>query len=352
MDNQTPVFSGLDQQVRRAVQSMRSGMGEAIAALQVAQADKVAKSGDTMAGDLDLGGNRLLGLSADDVPNLDASKVTAGTFSTSRIPNLDAGKITSGTFHSSRIPNLDASHIVSGSFHMNRMPNVWTNIIDVGSGGGQTSARIRFGDSSNGFYASQNNWIATTVDGQWRLLVENNQVRVRSNCNLRLDSHLDMYGNSSRLHIRDEALLRWPHLWDRTASVSSNVHVNSNGWFYRATSSARYKTNIETLDESTSADGVLGLRPVTFTSTCDPDDPEQSHIGLIAEEVAEHFPELVVRDDEGRPDAVEYDHLVAPIISLCQRQQRQIDEQGERIAALEAIVESLAADRGGENADF
>jgi hypothetical protein len=36
-------------------------------------------------------------LSAGDIPNLDASKTTSGSFDAARIPNLDASKITSGT---------------------------------------------------------------------------------------------------------------------------------------------------------------------------------------------------------------------------------------------------------------
>ena len=53
-------------------------------------------------------------LSASNIPNLSASKITSGTFSTSRIPDLDASKITSGQFNTDRIPNLSASKITSG----------------------------------------------------------------------------------------------------------------------------------------------------------------------------------------------------------------------------------------------
>jgi len=44
-------------------------------------------------------------LEASDIPSLDASKITSGTFAVARIPNLDASKITSGTLNLARIPN-------------------------------------------------------------------------------------------------------------------------------------------------------------------------------------------------------------------------------------------------------
>jgi hypothetical protein len=44
-------------------------------------------------------------LSATDIPSLDASKTTTGSFSADRIPSLDASKITTGTFSADRIGN-------------------------------------------------------------------------------------------------------------------------------------------------------------------------------------------------------------------------------------------------------
>ena len=53
-------------------------------------------------------------LNPNQVPNLDASKITSGVFNQANIPALDASKVVSGVFHQNQIPNLDASKIQSG----------------------------------------------------------------------------------------------------------------------------------------------------------------------------------------------------------------------------------------------
>lgn len=52
---------------------------------------------------------------ADQIPDLDAAKITTGAFDPARIPSLDATKITTGSFDAARIPDLDAAKIASGA---------------------------------------------------------------------------------------------------------------------------------------------------------------------------------------------------------------------------------------------
>ena len=66
--------------------------------------------------------NPAIDLDAAEIPNLDASKITSGSFGTDRIPNLAASKITSGTFSDSRISASSVSQHAT-SFDDNKIVN-------------------------------------------------------------------------------------------------------------------------------------------------------------------------------------------------------------------------------------
>lgn len=65
-------------------------------------------------------------------PDIDASQVVSGVFTTARIPSLDASKVTTGIFNSARIPNLPASKITSGTFSSARIPSLAASKITSG----------------------------------------------------------------------------------------------------------------------------------------------------------------------------------------------------------------------------
>ncbi len=85
------------------------------------------------------------------------------------------------------------------------------------------------------------------------------------------------------------------------------VIVNAGGRLGTTTSSVRYKENVRDLGPE--SDGLMSLRPVAFQYKKDHEPGGLAQYGLIAEEVAEIYPELVVYDDEGRPAG---DPLAAP----------------------------------------
>jgi hypothetical protein len=69
------------------------------------------------------------------------------------------------------------------------------------------------------------------------------------------------------------------------------------------------------------------LRPVTFHLKTDPGGALQA--GLIAEEVAKVYPELVIRDQSGRIDGVRYDELAPMLLNEMQQQRTQMTEEIE-----------------------
>jgi Chaperone of endosialidase len=77
----------------------------------------------------------------------------------------------------------------------------------------------------------------------------------------------------------------------------------------QAVSSERFKTAIAPMGANTAK--LEQLRPVTFHLKTDPHGALQ--YGLIAEEVAKVYPNLVIRNESGRIDGVRYDDL-APML--------------------------------------
>ena len=73
------------------------------------------------------------------------------------------------------------------------------------------------------------------------------------------------------------------------------------------------------------------LRPVTF----DWKDTGIRDIGLIAEEVKQHVPELVHSDEEGGADGIKYSKLTSLLIKAVQDQQTEIIDLKSRLDNLD-----------------
>ncbi len=91
----------------------------------------------------------------------------------------------------------------------------------------------------------------------------------------------------------------------------ATVLVSAAGQLGVAASSARYKKNIKDIISS----NVLDLRPVTFNYK-DREWEDEIHYGLIAEEVADTIPDLVIYDNNKEPQTVKYHEL--PVLLLAQ----------------------------------
>ena len=127
--------------------------------------------------------------------------------------------------------------------------------------------------------------------------------------------------------------------YNNTTSNSANVSVpNSDGQFFRSTSSIKYKDNVTTLTD-TLADKILDCRSVSYTSKCSNDDKTTVHYGFIAEEVHEIDTSLVSYDNNTEtpePEGVQYDRFIPALVNLVKRQKTQIETLETKVAALEA----------------
>ena len=124
------------------------------------------------------------------------------------------------------------------------------------------------------------------------------------------------------------------------------VYVSSSGRLGVLASSEHYKTAVAPMGARTVS--LVKLRPVTFHLKSEPDGALQ--YGLIAEEVAKIYPELVIRDDTGKIQGVRYDELAPMLLNEVQQQKSQLREQGaeirnmrEQVAELRRINESMQA---------
>ena len=116
------------------------------------------------------------------------------------------------------------------------------------------------------------------------------------------------------------------------------VLIDSGGQLATSPSSRRFKKEIEPMDKT--SDAILALNPVTFHYKSDATGTPQ--FGLIAEEVAEVNPDLVVRDEKGEIYTVRYEAVNAMLLNEFLKAHRRIEEQDKRIDLLTAQVKDQA----------
>jgi hypothetical protein len=106
-----------------------------------------------------------------------------------------------------------------------------------------------------------------------------------------------------------------------------NVVIDSAGQLGTVSSSRRFKNEIKPMDSASEA--ILALKPVTFHYKSDSTGTPQ--FGLIAEEVAEVNPDLVVRDENGEIYTVRYDAMNAMLLNEFLKEHRKVEEQNGKL---------------------
>lgn len=119
--------------------------------------------------------------------------------------------------------------------------------------------------------------------------------------------------------------------------TGSAVLVNSSGQLGVQSSSIRFKENVH--DMAAASDALMQLRPVKFQyKQAEADGTKPLQFGLVAEEVANVYPELVVRGKDGQVDTVQYHQLPAMLLNEIQKQHRTIEEMKAEIEKLRSLL--------------
>ena len=127
-----------------------------------------------------------------------------------------------------------------------------------------------------------------------------------------------------------------------TVAGGSMLFVNSDGQLGTVSSSRRVKEDIRDMGGTTSR--LLELRPVIFRYKQEVQSGERPlEYGLIAEEVAEIFPELVVYDEEGQPFTVKYHVLSSMLLNELQKHASEKDAEIAGLRSRQADMENQLA---------
>jgi len=101
-------------------------------------------------------------------------------------------------------------------------------------------------------------------------------------------------------------------------SLTTTGNITAGGTLTE-NSSLRYKENIETL--TSSLDKVTQMRGVSYNKK----DTNVKEIGVIAEEINEILPYVVIKNENGEPDSVSYGRLTAILIEVIKELKAEIN---------------------------
>jgi hypothetical protein len=117
------------------------------------------------------------------------------------------------------------------------------------------------------------------------------------------------------------------------------VVVSNDGQLGTTPSSRRFKKDIKPMDSASKA--ILALKPVTFHYKSDKTNTAQ--FGLVAEEVAEVNPDMVVRDKGGEIYSVRYDAVNAMLLNEFLKEHKKVENLEATVAQQRKGMDVLTA---------
>ena len=91
------------------------------------------------------------------------------------------------------------------------------------------------------------------------------------------------------------------------------------------------------------SEAILALKPVTFRYKKELDSQGIPQFGLVAEQVEKVNPDLVARDEKGRPYTVRYEAVNAMLLNAFLKEHREVQELKKQVAALTAGLQKVSA---------
>ena len=138
------------------------------------------------------------------------------------------------------------------------------------------------------------------------------------------------------------------NIFGSTVGLGTSVFINSDGALGTMMSSGRFKEKIKPMEQA--SDVLFALKPVTFRYKKEIDSRQIPQFGLVAEDVEKVDPDLVVRDNEGKPYSVRYYQVNSMLLNefLKQRnafveEHRTVEELKKQVAALTAGLRKVSA---------
>jgi hypothetical protein len=241
-------------------------------------------------------------------------------------------------FHVSGLCRFD---IGAGRIHFST-PGGWPGIIAFENGGHRRD--MTFADVGTGITASTSSAAPGVNDGIW--IKEGGHTGIRSSWTGNYSLFVNQRDDDGIAIYNEDAANTW-EIYSGSSDLGLYHNTNFRGAFdgstgvYLPISDRQFKRDIKPLNSSLGS--VRKLRPSTYEMKAA--DNQKREIGFIAQEVKEHFPELVneVMDNKTGKSiyTLNYTGITVVAVKAIQEQQEIIEQQSKRIEALEKKFESL-----------
>jgi hypothetical protein len=126
-----------------------------------------------------------------------------------------------------------------------------------------------------------------------------------------------------------------------TVAGGVGVIIDTDGHLGTITSSKRFKDAIKPMGDA--SETILALKPVTFRYMQELDPNAIPQFGLVAEDVAKVNPDLVARDEEGKPYSVRYEAVNAMLLNEFLKEHKKVEDLEDIVTSLAATVKEQAA---------